>query len=90
MLLALNTNTLGQVQVLVADLKQQVEIQFRLEDEAIKEAFEAEKADFEVQVASFNEKRIKISFGCHFKEPAVLEAMKWSSADKVSGIDVRV
>lgn len=90
MLLALNTNTLGQVQVLLADQKQLVEVQFRLEDEATKALFESEEAAFETQIESFQEKRVKVSFGCHFKEPAVLEAMKFIGSDQTSGIDVRV
>ena len=90
MLLALNTNTLGQVQVLVADQRQLIDIQFRLEDESIKSLFEAEEEAFESQIEDFQAKHVKISFGCHFKEPAVLEAMKFIGSDKTTGIDVRV
>lgn len=90
MLLALDTNTLGQVQVLVTDQPQQVEIQFRLMDESIKEAFKAAQSDFEDLISEFDVKKVKISFGCHFNEPAVLEAMKALSPDTVSSIDVRV
>lgn len=90
MLLALDTNTLGQVQVLVTDQVQLVEIQFRLMDESIKEAFEAAQSDFEELISAFDVKKVKISFGCHFNEPAVLEAMKALSPETVSSIDVRV
>lgn len=90
LLIALNTNTVGQVQVLVTDKKNQIEIQFRLEDEEIKEIFEAEKAAFDELIEAFKIKPVKINFGCHFKEPPVLEAFKALNSDTTAGIDVRV
>lgn len=89
-LLALNTNTMGQVQVLVTDQKQLIEIQFRLENEQVKEVFEAEEAALKASLDPYAVKKVKLTFGCHFKEPAILEAFKEFGQDHMSGIDVRV
>lgn len=89
-LLALNTNTMGQVQVLVTDQKQLIEIQFRLESEQVKEVFEAEEAVLKASLDPYAVKNVKLTFGCHFKEPAILEAFKELGQEHTSSIDVRV
>lgn len=90
MLLALGTESLGQVQVLLTDQKNQVDIQFRLEDEAIRQMFMQEEETLQEMTDGIAGKKVKLSFGCHFKEPAVLEAFKELSIDSAASIDVRV
>lgn len=89
-LLALNTNTLGQVQVLITDQKQQIEIQFRLENDEIKELFINEELPLKNVIDQLALKNIKLSFACHFNQPPILEAFKELNQDYSSTIDMKV
>lgn len=90
MFLALNTNAIGQVQVLITDQKNGVELQFKLETDALKEAFENESEDFLKILEIYSEKPIRLKFTTHSKEPAILEAFKALKEDQTTSIDMRV
>lgn len=89
-LLALNTNRVGQVQVLITDQKQQIEIQFRLENDEIKELFRNEEVPLKNIMDQLALKNIKLSFSCHFNQPPILEAFKELNQDYSSTIDMKV
>lgn len=90
MFLALNTNEIGQVQVLITDQKTDVELQFKLETDELKNAFENEKELLLETLEAFSDKPIKLKFLTHSKEPAVLEAFKSLKEDQTTSIDMRV
>lgn len=90
MFLALNTNEIGQVQVLITDQKSDVELQFKLETDDLRTDFENEKESLQDMLEVYSDKPVKLKFVTHSKEPAILEAFKLLREDQSTSIDMRV
>lgn len=90
MLIALNTVNYSQVKVLLTDTPKALSLNFKLADESVQAAFEAEKNELLGWIEAIAQKPISLTFEHGQAEMPVLEAMRFLSDKSSSQFDARV
>lgn len=90
MLLALQTESFEQVQILVSDYQQKLTVEFKVSDEKTLKIFESEMDALKTELKQITTQSVDVSVGLKFEEPIVLTVLGFMGKDGSSQIDARI